>query len=234
MFLFGESLINETIRFRIPPFADNPGVNAILDIPTYVYPACFEEAWEHYLNQLLSLRRLRIIERVHFPCLLPPRYCQLKAERVDRIQLQVFLRHSRDETLEEWTRVHQYAIRKLANAESTRHDHLISPDKSLGAIAILAFGPKFKLFYYPWHNTNPPSHSPATRNSYSERIAASATDPNPAVRMIPLTSETRPLNLHNTDERAELEIWIERFCEGQDTVFDPMVDEYVPIKNVSK
>lgn len=207
-------------------------MNAILDIPDYLYPTCIEEAWERYLQQILDLKLggFKIMERVHFPCLLPPGYCRLKAERVHRIELQVFLRHARDDTTEGWARIHEYAIRELANKETTRHDHLVSPDKSLGAIGILAFGAKFKLFYYPWHNPSPPTASPATSNSYSERVAASVTNPDPAMRMIPLSPETRPLDLHKTDERAELELWVGRFRDSHNTVFDPMFDGYVPVR----
>lgn len=231
MVLCGKSLINKTIRARIS-FNETPGVNAILDLPDYLYPACVGEAWEHYLQQLFSLkyRGLRMFDRVHFPCLLPPRYCRLKAGSLDGCQFQVFLRSSSDETLEEWERLHQYAVQVLARKEATRHEHLTSPDKSLGAIAILAFGAKFKIFYYPWHNPNPPDTFPATGNSYSERVAASVTNLDPAMRMIPLVLETRPMNLHNTDERAELELWVERFRASSHTVFDPIVDDYVPIE----
>lgn len=232
MFLSHKSLINETIRNRIS-LGDNPGVNAILDLPDYLYPVCVGGAWEHYLQQLFDLkdRNLRRIESVHFPCLLPPRYYRLKAWSLKGLQVQAFMRHAGDETFEEWERLHQYAVQVLARKEATRHDRLRSIDKSLGAITILAFGARFKLFYYAWYSPSSPATSPATKNSYSRRIAASIANPDPAMRMIPLVLETRPMDLHKTDERAELELWIERFCAGHDTVFDPIVDEYVPTKS---
>lgn len=214
----------------------------VLNIPDYMYPGQVSEGWSRYIFSVLKEEKDFIRARVtdvDYPCLVLPRYRQLKAEEFTYlITLRLFVRHAREETPEEWVKMQEYAVRELARKEAVRHDRLVSRDESLGAVAILVFGARFKLFYYAWHDPNPPAVSPVTNNPYSKRIAASITDPDPMHRMVLLTpEESGPFDVHTVEERAELERWVGLVRESNymnKTIYNPVIDEHMLVTKKNK
>jgi len=79
----------------------------------------------------------------------------------------------------------EYAISALALVETTGDNRHNPQDGLHRCFAIVAFGTRYKLFYYVHYHPSPsPSLDPATNNSYSERIAEKVTDPVTKHRLI--------------------------------------------------
>lgn len=210
------------------------GADPIWDIPDYVHSGFVEEAWGRYLTEKLRGNNNGFtmpIAAASYRCLLPPRYRQLKSDFYYKNEFQAVVRHASEETPEEWEKSQEYAIRESARTEyhcilgRGRQEH------SRGCFVVVAFGSRFKLFYYVYHNANPESVSPATDNSYSKQIAAKVTNPDPISRLI-LISPDEILDLRQDEARAFLEHWlglIRGSYFDKKVFYDPIVGKYVPV-----
>ena len=176
------------------------------------------------------------IAAASYRCLLPPRYRQLKADFYYKNELQAIVRHASEETPEEWEKSQEYATRESARTEyhcilgRGRQEH------SNGSFVVVAFGSRFKLFYYVYHNANPESVSPATKNSYSKQIAAKITDPDPMNRLIQISPDEMQ-DLRQDEARAFLEHWlglIRGSYFDKKVFYDPVIDKYVPVPVTKK
>lgn len=209
------------------------GADPIWNIPDYVHSGFVEEAWGRYLTEKLKGNNgfTMPIAAASYRCLLPPRYRQLKADFYYKNELQAIVRHASEETPEEWEKSQEYAIRESARAEyhcilgRGRQEH------SNGSFVVVAFGSRFKLFYYVYHNANPESVLLATNNSYSKQIAAKITDPDPMNRLIQISPEEIQ-DLRQDEGRAFLEHWlglIRGSYFDKKVFYDPIIDKYVPV-----
>ena len=209
------------------------GAEPIWNIPDYVHSGFVEEAWGRYLTEKLKGNNgfTMPIAAASYRCLLPPRYRQLKSDFYYKNEFQAVVRHASEETPEEWEKSQEYAIRESARTEyhcilgRGRQEH------SQGCFVVVAFGSRFKLFYYVYYNANPGSVSPATDNSYSKEIAARITDPDPMNRLIQISSD-EILDLREDEAREFLEHWlglIRGSYFDKKVFYDPIVDKYVPV-----
>lgn len=73
----------------------------------------------------------------------------------------------------------------------------------------MAFGTRYKLFYYVHYGPNPfPPLEPATNNSYCEQIAAKVTEPVSKNRLIQLIPGDEPMDLRNSEGWDMLAHWL--------------------------
>ena len=214
------------------------GADPIWNIPDYVHSGFVEEAWGRYLTEKLKGNNgfSLPITAASYRCLLPPRYRQLKSDFYYKNEFQAVVRHASEETPEEWEKSQEYAVREAARTEyhcilgRGRQEH------SNGSFVVVAFGSRFKLFYYVYHNANPESVLPATNNSYSKQIAAKITDPDPMNRLVQISPD-EVQDLRQDEARAFLEHWlglIRGSYFDKKMFYDPVVDKYVPIPDTKK
>lgn len=167
-----------------------------------------------------------------FHCLLRPGYRELKLDGLlFKNGLRAFVRRPRDESPKEWEMSLDYAISALALVEATGDNRCNPPDELRECFAIVAFGTRYKLFYYVHYGPNPsPPLEPATNNSYSEQIAAKVTHPVSKNRLIQLIPGDEPMDLRNSEGWDKLAHWlglISGSSLGKDQVYDPISDKYV-------
>lgn len=214
------------------------GADPIWNIPDYVHSGFVEEAWGRYLTEKLKGNNgfSLPITAASYRCLLPPRYRQLKSDFYYKNEFQAVVRHASEETPEEWEKSQEYAVREAARTEyhcilgRGRQEH------SRGSFVVVAFGSRFKVFYYVYHNANPESVLPATNNSYSKQIAAKITDPDPMNRLVQISPD-EVQDLRQDEARAFLEHWlglIRGSYFDKKMFYDPVVDKYVPIPDTKK
>ena len=209
------------------------GADPIWNIPDYVHSGFVEEAWGRYLTEKLKGNNgfSLPITAASYRCLLPPRYRQLKSDFYYKNEFQAVVRHASEETPEEWEKSQEYAVREAARTEyhcilgRGRQEH------SRGSFVVVAFGSRFKVFYYVYHNANPESVLPATNNSYSKQIAAKITDPDPMNRLVQISPD-EVQDLRQDEARAFLEHWlglIRGSYFDKKVFYDTIIDKYVPV-----
>lgn len=216
--------------YRAFGYCPEDETDLIFSIPDYAYPSFVEKAWGRYIESIVDKDRqganfcFAHMDPGLYPCLHPIRYRLLRIRGTG--QLEAFMCSHRDESPEEWSKLERFAIYKLSEEEN---DKRLGWDMR-GRPVIVAFGTKVKLFYYTSYTENPPSVSPVSNNAYKSRIAASANDPNPANRLIPLISEGEPFDICDMDARARLEHWIRVFNDGLPKLeeYDPITETYLP------
>lgn len=120
----------------------------------------------------------------------------------------------------------RYAVRKF----SSREERESPRSQSRGILVIMAFGTKVKLFYYAFYMEDPQSGPPSPNNSYSSRIAACITDPDPAHRLVQITQGQEPIDICDESAREVLEFWINAFKADwrKHMEYDPITETYVP------
>ncbi|KAI9038050.1 uncharacterized protein KD926_011288 [Aspergillus affinis] len=207
-------------------FADSEADNKLLDMPTYLYPGSFENAWGRFITAVIrsgdnSAYRFVMLNNAKWMCLLPPRYRQLRMDHLFCNGLQAFVRHPDDESPVEWQQTINYAIAQLGLTDRVRPRE----QNVKGRPVLVGFGTKARLYYYVYRRNETPA-VPANASSYSVRIADSCTKLDGRHRLVELYPGGNPLNIQNPEDRAKLEDWLLTFRGNDDfgTEWDPIAE----------
>lgn len=200
----------------------------VFNIPDHAYPGFIEKAWGRYIARLLKTDEICYfchLKSSSFRCLLPIRYRELQQDYPGS-EFVAIVRSANDESPEEWKETERYGVRKFSRREERESPR----SRTRGCLVIMAFGTKVKLFYYIYYREEPYSGSPSPNNSYSSRIAACITDPDPAHRLVQITPGQEPLDICDESARELLEFWIKAFNANwrKRVEYDPITETYVP------
>lgn len=198
--------------------------NKLFEMPTYLYTGSFEKAWGQYITAVIrggenSAFRYVMLNHAQWPCLLPPRYRELRSDHMFLNGLRAFLRHPNDECPVEWEQTISYAVAQLGFTEFTRR----RDDYIKGRLVLVAFGANAKLFYYVYRRHETPIVPPNPR-PHSVRVAEACTNPEGRRRLVELIPGT--LDLRDPSDRAELEKWLMIFGgdDGFGKEWDPITE----------
>ncbi|KAK1149403.1 hypothetical protein N8T08_006626 [Aspergillus melleus] len=207
-------------------FANTGTDNKLFELPTYLYPGSFENAWGQYITALIrsgenSAYRFVMLNNAKWQCLLPPRYRQLRMDHLFCNGLQAFVRHPDDESPMEWEQTINYTVVQLGLTEFSRRRE----QNVKGRPILVAFGTNARLFYYVYRRDETPA-VPANPSSYSVRVAESCTKSDGRHRLVELYPGDSPLNIRDPEDRAKLEDWLMTFRGNEDfgTEWDPITE----------